>query len=58
MKKQIKDIYKNNFDGFESDNEKDSEKTYDTYLYSPNEQLKKKRLIALQIQSLKKLKSL
>lgn len=45
MKEQIKDIYKKNVDGLDSNNEdeNDSEKTYDVYLYSPNEQLKKKR---------------
>ncbi len=45
MKEQIKDIYKKNVEGLDSNNEdeNDSEKTYDVYLYSPNEQLKKKR---------------
>ena len=58
MKEQIKDIYKNNFDGFDSDNEneKDSEKTYDTYLYSPNEQLKKKRFDSFSDSELKEAK--
>ncbi len=45
MKEQIQDMYKKKVDGLDNsnDNEKNEDKAYDVYLYSPNEQLKKKR---------------
>ena len=48
MKEQIQDMYKKKVDGLNNkneneENEENEEKAYDVYLYSPNEQLKKKR---------------
>ena len=45
MKEKIQDIYQKRIDGIKnsSKNEKEEESEYDIYLYSPNEQLKKKR---------------
>ena len=44
MKEQIEDIYQKRVEGFKNNNEEnDEQKSFDIFLYSPNELLKKKR---------------
>ena len=44
MKEQIEDIYQKRAEGFKNNNEEnDEQKSFDIFLYSPNELLKKKR---------------
>ena len=44
MKEQIEDIYQKRVEGFKNNNEEnDGQKSFDIFLYSPNELLKKKR---------------